>query len=175
MPQIEVTIPFSVSMPDGRIEYLRAGTNDVPDDVAEHPFVQAHLVGVPKGRMPLVEAQDAEGNPILVEADEAGQGVIPHNLTYDPFAPPVRQEGPASWHRSPAAIETARLEAEANAEAGGVATHQPELIAAETARTAQTTVQDQAQRAGTARTPGRRAVQEQTQQNPPPPPPEPVA
>jgi hypothetical protein len=174
MPQIEVTIPFAVNLPDGRIEYLRAGTNDVPDDVAKHPFVQAHLVGVPKGRMPLVEAQDNEGNPILVEADEAGQGVIPHSLTYDPFAPPVRQEGPASWHRSPAAIEQARVQAEANAEAGGVATHQPDLIAAETARTAQTTVQDQAQRAGIARTPSRRTAQEQAQAQNQPPPSEPV-
>lgn len=165
MAQIEVTIPFTVNMPDGRVEYLRAGTNDVPDDVAAHPFVQAHLVGVPKGRMPLVEAQDNEGNTIWVEADEAGQGVIPHGLAYDPFAPPVRQEGPASWHKSPAAIEEARVQAEANAEAGGVATHQPDLIAEETLRSSQTTTQDQAQRAGTARTAARRAGSEQ---QPPP-------
>jgi hypothetical protein len=115
---------FQLNLDDGRTLWVPAGVSDQPDEVAEHWFARAHLVGAPKGRMPLVEGADG----LLIEADEAGQKVMPSVLTYDPLAPPTRQEGDPSWHRSPAAIDEAQRQVDLAQETGGVATLQEEPI-----------------------------------------------
>jgi hypothetical protein len=113
MPDFFAEEAFTVAMPDGRTYNVPRGKSDLPADVADHPFVKAHAVGIPKGRMPLVEGVDHDGNEILIEADEAGQKVTPVYSMIDPLRPPSRQEGPTDWHRSPAAAEFARQNAEA--------------------------------------------------------------
>lgn len=118
MAHIETTTGFQLNMDDGRTLWIPAGVSEQPDDVATHWFTRAHLVGAPKGRMPLLEG--AEG--LLIEADEAGQKVMPTVLTYDPLAPLTRQEGDPNWHRSPAAVSEAQRRVDATQETGGVAT-----------------------------------------------------
>lgn len=104
MPKVVTTTAFSVTMPNGGIVPVPAGESEQPPEVAEHWFTKAHLVGTPKGRMPVLKADKG----IMVEADEAGQLVGPTPMMPDPMAPPVRQEGPLSWSKdNPAAKEAA--------------------------------------------------------------------
>lgn len=96
MPKIETTTAFEVVLKDNSTFRVMAGESEVPEEVATHWFVKAHLVDTPKGRNPLVK-----GDKHLIEADEAGQRVGPRQYLLDPLQPPLRQEGPFSGQQVP--------------------------------------------------------------------------
>ena len=109
MPKIVTTSAFEVATPEGLVQVAR-GESDVPQEVAEHWFTVAHLVGTPKGRLPLVEGPDG----LMIEADEAGQRVTAVPDLSDPNLPMMRQEGPIAWSQgNPRAVEAAKQAAEA--------------------------------------------------------------
>lgn len=43
MPKIQVEKPFTLTHSNGMQQQFRAGAHDVPPEVAEHWYVQAHL------------------------------------------------------------------------------------------------------------------------------------
>lgn len=105
MPEIVTTVGFDVTLKDGSIETVPPGKSEVSEEVASHWFTKAHLVGVPRGRMPMVKGEKG----MMIEADEAGQRVTPVYIP-DATQPPVRQEGPVSWSKD---SPTAKKDAEA--------------------------------------------------------------
>lgn len=112
MPRIVTTTAFPVTLDSGEIVSIPAGESEQSQEVADHWFVRAHLVGTPKGVMPLVEGPDG----LMIEADEAGQRLLEGaNLRLGGVPPePLRQEGPIDWsNRNPAAVERAKAAAEA--------------------------------------------------------------
>jgi len=94
MTKIVTTSAFEVVTSQGTVSVAK-GESDVPQEVADHFFVKAHLVGTPKGRVPVVEGPDG----MMIEADEAGQRVTAAPEMPNPNAPPLRQEGPVSWSK----------------------------------------------------------------------------
>jgi len=69
MPKIHVEKPFTLTHSNGMQQQFRAGGHDVPQEVAEHWYVQAHLA------KPESAGQDADGGES--GGDETGSEPAP--------------------------------------------------------------------------------------------------
>ena len=81
MPKIHVEKPFTLTHSNGMQQQFRAGAHDVPQDVAEHWYVQAHLakpesaeqdVGGDEGSANPARAPRGRREPRGAEVGEAG-------------------------------------------------------------------------------------------------------